>query len=275
MSTTTAGAAALKQRHRAIWASGDYGAVAEALVMELGPLIVDRIGVGPHDEVLDVATGTGNAALPAAATGAHVVGLDLTPELLRVARRRAGEAGLDIEWVEGDAEDLPFEDGRFDVVVSTLGVQFAPHHAQAARELARVCRPGGRIGLCNWTPQGFIGRFLATIGPYMPPPPEGVSPPPPWGSEDHVQELFAGTGVRVVFERRTVDFRHDTPASFVDFMATEYGPLIAARELLTTQGRWDELRAALIALCEEGDAGRDGTFLVPSEYLVVVGEKAA
>jgi SAM-dependent methyltransferase len=231
------------------------------------------MGVNPELEVLDVATGTGNAAIPAAATGAHVIGLDLVPELLAVASRRAGEAGVEVEWVRGDAEDLPFEDGRFDVVLSTLGVQFAPDHELTARELARVCRIGGRIGLCNWTPEGYIGRFFATLGPYMPPPPAHASPPPLWGSETHVEELFAGTGVSLEMERRTVDFEHDSPAAFIDFMATCYGPLVKGRESLAPQGRWRDLRRDLVALSESLNTAGDGGFRVPSEYLVVIGER--
>ena len=272
---TTTQTPTLKDRHRATWAAGDYGAVADRLVIEIGPRIVDRIGVRPESEVLDVATGTGNAAIPAAAAGARVIGLDLVPDLLAVARRRAADAGVAVEWLEGDAEDLPFEDGRFDVVLSTLGVQFAPDHGLTARELARVCRPGGRIGLCNWTPEGYIGRFFATLSPYMPPPPAGASPPPLWGSEAHVEGLFAGTGVSLEFDRGTVDFEHDSPAAFIDFMATDYGPLVKAREALAPQGRWEDLRGELVSLSESLNTARDGRFLVPSEYLVVIGERGA
>jgi SAM-dependent methyltransferase len=274
MSTTTQ-APTLKDRHRATWAAGDYGAVADRLVIEIGPRIVDRIGMRPGSEVLDVATGTGNAAIPAAATGARVIGLDLVPDLLAVARRRAADAGVAVEWLEGDAEDLPFEDGRFDVVLSTLGVQFAPDHGQTARELARVCRPGGRIGLCNWTPEGYLGRFFATLSPYMPAPPAGASPPPLWGSEAHVARLFAGTGVSLEFDRGTVDFEHDSPAAFIDFMAADYGPLVKAREALAPQGRWEDLRGDLVSLSQSLNTARDGRFLVPSEYLVVIGERGA
>jgi SAM-dependent methyltransferase len=268
---TTTETPTLKDRHRAIWAAGDYAAVADRLVMDIGRRIVARTAVGPQDEVLDVATGTGNAAIPAAAAGARVVGLDLVPGLLDVARARAREAGAAVEWIEGDAEDLPFRDASFDVVLSTLGVQFAPHHEQAARELARVCRPGGRIGLSSWTREGYIGRFFAALSPYMPAPPPGVSPPPLWGDEQHVAGLFAGTGVELEFSRETVDFEHDSPAAFIDFMATCYGPLVKAREALTAQGRWDDLRADLIGLSEASNVAGDGAFRAPSEYLVVIG----
>jgi SAM-dependent methyltransferase len=259
---------------RATWDAGDYAEVAERLVMPLGPVAVEAAAVHAGDTVLDVATGTGNAAIPAAATGARVTGLDVAPGLLTTARTRATAAGVQVELVEGDAEDLPFADASFDVVLSTLGVQFAPHHEQTASELARVLRPGGRIALCNWTPQGYIGRFFATLSAYMPAPPAGVSPPPRWGDPDHVTALFAGTGITFTFARRTVDFRDASPEAFIDFMATCYGPLVKARELLTTDGRWEDLRADLIALSASMDEGTTGAFRTPSEYLVVTGHKA-
>jgi SAM-dependent methyltransferase len=258
---------------RATWDAGDYAEVADRLVMPLGPVAVEAAAIGAGDEVLDVATGTGNASIPAAATGARVTGLDIAPGLLRTARARAEAAGVTAEFVEGDAEDLPFADASFDVVTSTLGIQFAPHHERTAAELARVLRPGGRMALCNWTPEGYIGRFFAALGPYMPASPAGVSPPPRWGDPDHVTALFAGTGVTLSFARRTVDFRDRSPESFIDFMATCYGPLVKAREMLSADGRWNGLRADLVALSAAMDEGTAGAFRVPSEYLVVTGSK--
>lgn len=263
---------ALKQKHRATWASGDYASVADRLVLELGKLAVERGGVGPGMEVLDVACGTGNATIPAAAAGARVIGLDLTSELLDVARRRATEAGVEIDLIEGDAEDLPFEDERFDRVLSVLGVQFAPRHDASARELVRVCKPGRLIVLCNWTPEGFIGRFFKTLAPYLPPPPDFASPPPLWGSEQHVERLFDGAGVELQLERRTVDFEHESPAAFIDFMAECYGPLGMARAALAPQERWEALRTELVGLTEELNRDRSA-LLVASEYLVVVARK--
>jgi SAM-dependent methyltransferase len=179
----------LKIAHRATWAAGDYAAIAE-LIDEAPPRdLLARVEVTPGQEVLDVATGTGNIAIPAAAAGAQVVGLDLTPELFGTARRRAEEHGVVVDWVEGDAEDLPFEDERFDRVLSAFGVQFAPRHEIVAHELARVCRPGGRIGLVNWTPEGQVGELFKIMGRYLPAPPDYASPPPLWGSEDHVRGL--------------------------------------------------------------------------------------
>src|SRR5262245_22185788 len=259
---------------RATWDAGDYAEVAERLVMPLGPVAVDAAAIHAGDEVLDVAAGTGNASIPAAATGATVIGLDIAPGLLETGRSRAAKAGVSVEFVEGDAEALPYPDASFDVVISTLGVQFAPHHETTAAEMARVLRSGGRMALCNWTPQGYIGRFFATLSPYMPAPPAGVSPPPKWGDPDHVTALFEGTGITLSFARRTVDFRDRSPESFVDFMATCYGPLVKARELLSADGRWEDLRADLIALSASMDEGTAGAFRTPSEYLVVTGRKA-
>ena len=180
----------LKAKHRALWASGDYPAVAAELIPEFGPEIVRACGVQAGDRVLDIAAGSGNAAIPAAEAGAIVTASDLTPELFDAGRRIAAARGVELEWVEADAEALPFADDSYDVVMSTVGVMFAPHHQAAADELIRVCRPGGTIGLINWTPQGFIGNLFATMKPYAPPPPPGASPAPLWGDEDHVRELF-------------------------------------------------------------------------------------
>jgi ubiquinone/menaquinone biosynthesis C-methylase UbiE len=268
--TASAALQSLKDRHRTTWAAGDYGAVADALVLEIGERIVERVGPGPESEVLDVATGTGSAAIPAALRGARVVGLDLVPDLLAVARGRAADAGVDVEWIEGDAEDLPFADGSFDVVLSTLGVQFTPRHEDSARELVRVCRPGGTIAVANWTPQGYIGRFFKTLSPYMPPLPEGASPPPLWGDEGHVERLLGGAVASLEFERSTVDFVHESPEAFIAFMAGNYGPLVMARRALTPQGRWEDLRRDLIELSAAMNLARDGRFRVPSEYLVAV-----
>jgi SAM-dependent methyltransferase len=272
--STTTEMTTLKRAHRTTWASGDYTKVADRLVGELGEVAVAHAAPTTGMAVLDVACGAGNATLPAAATGADVVGLDLTPELLDVAYARAAAARLEVEWVEGDAEDLPFADARFDRVLSVVGVQFAPQHERAAAELARVCRPGGRIVLCNWTPQGFIGRLFRTLGAHMPAPPAGVQPPPLWGDEEHVRRLFAGTDVTLGFTRRTVDFRADSAEEFVDFMVGNYGPLVTARARLEPDGRWAAAHADLLELSRTSGTERDGAFLIPSEYLVVTGERS-
>jgi SAM-dependent methyltransferase len=266
--------AELKRTHRATWAAGDYAAVAE-LIDEAPPRdLFARVEVKPGQEVLDVATGTGNIAIPAAAAGAQVVGLDLTPELFRTAWRRADEQGVAVDWVEGDAEDLPFEDESFDVVLSVFGVQFAPRHELVARELARVCRPGGRIGLVNWTPEGQVGELFGILGRYLPAPPDYASPPPLWGSEEHVRGLFAGTGVALEFARGTNPWRFDSAEHNVVFMETHYGPMVKARERLTAEGRWEECRAEILALVERRNEATDGSLAMSAEYLVTVGHKA-
>lgn len=265
----------LKRTHRAIWAAGDYPAVAE-LIDEAPPRdLFSRVAVTPGQHVLDVATGTGNIALRAAAAGAQAVGLDLTPELFATARRREWQYGVAVDWVEGDAEDLPFEDESFDAVLSAFGVQFAPRHAVVAQQLARVCRPGGTIGLVNWTPEGQIGELLRTIGRYMPKPPEFASPPPLWGSEQHVRDLFAGTGVEFSFSRGLNLWQFDSAEHYIVFFETHYGPMLKARERLTTEGRWEECRGEILANLQRRNEATDGSLLVPSEYLVAVGRKAA
>ena len=180
----------LKGRHRKMWASGDYPAMVETFLLPLGPALVQACGIGPGMRVLDVAAGTGNASLPAAQTGAEVTASDLTPELLEAGRQRAEAEGLELEWAEADAENLPFEDESFDVVMSCIGAMFAPQHQDVADELVRVCKPGGTIGMLNWTPEGMIGALFRAMGPFAPPPPPGAQPPPLWGGEDHVRELF-------------------------------------------------------------------------------------
>lgn len=262
----------LKAAHRATWASGDYAAVAEAFVSDVGEAAVAKAAIVPGTEVLDVATGSGNAAIPAALAGGRVTGLDLVPELLDVGRERAGEAGVEIEWVEGDAEALPFADERFDTVLSVLGVQFAPRHEVTARELARVLRRGGTLVLASWTPGGFIGRLFRTIAPYVPKPPAGATPAPRYGDADHVRALFGETGVALTFETRSATFWGGSPAAFVDYMADHYGPVLKARARLAAEGRWDALHADLVSLCEQANVAENG-FRAPSEYLLTLARK--
>jgi SAM-dependent methyltransferase len=257
--------AAIKRGARATWAAGDYPAIARRQIWTVGERIVAAVGVQPGDDVLDVACGTGNAALRAAQAGGTVVGVDLTPELFDAGRRLAADAGLEIEWVHGDAEDLPFDDESFDVVVSTFGCMFAPRHAVTARELTRVLRPGGRLGITAWTPGGAMGTFFATVGAYLPPPPPLVEPPPLWGSEEHVRELFEGSGIELEFERDEVaPDPFDTTDAAVDFFTTKFGPMIMARQLTEAAGRWAELRADIGALYERNE---------PLEYLITLGRK--
>jgi SAM-dependent methyltransferase len=220
---------ALKAKHRSMWASGDYPTVAADVIPGLGAVLAEACGVQPGHRVLDVAAGAGNAAIPAALGGADVVACDLTPELLAAGRARAERLGARLEWREADAEQLPFGDGEFDVVMSCVGVMFAPRHDVSARELLRVCRPGGTIGLVSWTPGGFIGQMLATMKPYLAAPPPGAQPAPLWGDESHVRTLL-GDGIDDAWAR-TETVHVDcfaTGAEFRDYFKTNYGPTIVA-----------------------------------------------
>ncbi|MDG4664541.1 class I SAM-dependent methyltransferase [Mycobacterium sp. 236(2023)] len=218
----------LKAKHRALWASGHYEAVATELIPALGPRLVEACGIGSGQRVLDVAAGAGNAAIPAALAGATVVASDLTPELFDAGRSQAAQRGADLEWVEADVESMPFADNEFDVVMSCVGAMFAPHHQVAADEIVRVTRPGGTIGMINWTPEGFIGHLFTTMKPYAPPPPPGAGPAPLWGSEDHVRTLFGANVSDLTMQRQTVVFdRCATPLEFREYWKTNYGPTIA------------------------------------------------
>ncbi len=261
----------LKRRHRSMWAAGSYADVARDVIPGLGATLVEAIGLRPGERVLDVAAGTGNASVPAARAGADVVASDLTPELVDVGR--AEHADLTIDWQVADAEDLPFEDASFDVVMSCIGVMFAPHHQPAAREMLRVLRPGGRLGLLNWTPEGFVGGLFSTVGRYTPPPPEGVQPPPLWGREDHVRALL-GDGMRdLAFERRKVVVDHfPTARDYRDYFSANFGPVVKARESLADQPeRAEQLGRDLEALAAGAD---EGGGRMSWEYLLVTGTRA-
>ena len=265
----------LKSRHRKMWASGDYPSMVETFLLPLGPRLVEHAGIGPGMRVLDVASGTGNAAIPAARTGAEVTASDLTPELLEAGSARAEAEGVKLAWVEADAERLPFGDDDFDVVISTIGVMFAPHHQDAADELARVCRPGGTIALLSWTPEGMIGALFKTMGPYAPPPPPGAQPPPLWGDEAHLDELF---GERISWRERTREplevSAFAEPTGFADHFRAKYGPTIASRANAQSSGREAELDAALDEFCCEWNRGAGGDARFELEYLIAVGTRA-
>ena len=219
---------ALKAKHAAMWASGNYPAVADDIVGSLGRVLVEHVDVQRGQRVLDVAAGTGTSAIPAARRGAAVTATDLTPELLDVGRASSDAEGLDLTWERADAEALPYGDGSYDVVLSTIGVMFAPHHQQAADELVRVARPGGTIGVLSWTPEGFIGQLFATMKPYAPPPPPGASPAPWWGRADHVRELFGDRVAELVARQRTLPVdRFADGRAFRDYFKANYGPTIA------------------------------------------------
>lgn len=219
---------AVKTKHKALWSLGDYPAVAAEVIPATGPRLVGALGIHRGQRVLDVAAGSGNAAIPAAREGAEVVASDLAPALLDAGRELAEAEGLTLEWREADAEALPFDEAEFDVVMSCVGVMFAPHHQASADELVRVCRPGGQIGLLSWTPGGFIGQMFATMKPYAPPPPPGAQPPPLWGDEDHVRTLLGDRVTDVIARKEvlTVD-RFESPEEMRDFFKRTYGPTIA------------------------------------------------
>jgi SAM-dependent methyltransferase len=262
--------AALKQRHRTMWASGHYDRVAREVIPALGERLVAQLGISAGERVLDVAAGTGNAAVPAARAGASVVASDLTPELLELGRSEHPDA--DIDWQVADAEALPWPDASYDVVTSTVGVMFAPHHQRAADELVRVLRPGGRLGIASWTPEGFIGRLFATMRDFVPPPPAGVQPPPLWGNEAHVRELLGDRVEDLAFDRDHVEVDLFTgPGDFRSYFRDNYGPtLMAYRGLADQPERVAELDAALDALAAEAD---EGSGRMRWEYVVVSGRR--
>ena len=265
---------AVKAAHRAMWAMGDYDRFARATIWELGPVVVEACGVTRGQRVLDVAAGTGNVAIRAAKAGALVVASDLTPEHFDAGRRGAAAEGVELEWVEGDAEALPFDDDTFDVVTSCFGAMFAPNQRAVADELVRVCRPGGTIGMTNFTPEGTGGEFFALLAPYAPPPP-GTDPPVLWGDEGHVRRLF---GDRVTFRaltRRTYTERAPSPQAYGRLCMETFGPLVAIRASLRDRaGRQAELDRALLDGVIRWNRGRaEGPVDIPYEYLLVVAQK--
>jgi SAM-dependent methyltransferase len=257
-----------------MWASGDYPSMVETFLLPLGPRLVEACGIGPNMSVLDVAAGTGNASIPAAQAGADVTASDLTPELFEAGRRRAEAEGVTLDWVEADAEHLPFDDESFDVVMSSIGAMFAPHHQEVADELARVCRPGGTIGMLNWTPEGMIGALFRTMGPFAPPPPPGAQPAPLWGGEDHLRELFGDRVDWKTLEREDLEitaFEH--PRDYGEHFKARYGPTIAARANAVKTDREAEFDAALDSFCDEWNRGTDDDARFEKEYLVAVGTR--
>lgn len=258
---------ALKAKHAAMWASGSYPTVVEEVVYPLGGILVEAIDVRPGQRVLDVAAGTGTSAIPSALRGAQVLATDLTPELLAVGRAAAEAQGVELAWQTADAEALPFADSDFDVVMSSIGVMFAPHHELAADELVRVCRSGGTIGVLSWTPNGFIGQLFATMKPYAPPPPPGASPAPLWGSLEHVRELFGDRVDDLVAHQRNLRVdRFDDGAQLRDFFKANYGPTIAVyRFIADDPEKVSALDAEMAALADR--FFHDG--VMSWEYLIV------
>lgn len=263
--------AAIKQRQQQMWGSGNYAAVAST-VNFMSELLCENLQIRAGQRVLDVATGSGNAALAAARRFAMVVGLDYVPSLLDRARRRAEAEGIAVEFMEGDAEALPFPDDSFDVVTSVVGVMFAPNQAQAANELVRVCRPGGTIGLASWTPAGYIGGLLKIVSRYVPPP-AGLNPPTRWGTEAGLRELF-GDRVSLQMTERDNLFRYVTPEQGATFMREQYGPLVKSFGALSPEQQ-EQMHAELVDLIRQENIANDGSALVPSPYLEVIATKPA
>jgi SAM-dependent methyltransferase len=257
---------ALKARQQALWASGDY-AVIGATLQIVGELLNEAADVRAVHRVLDVAAGNGNATLAAARRFASVTSTDYVPALLERGRRRADAEGLaNVSFEVADAEALPYPDASFDVVLSTFGVMFTPDHQRAAAEMARVCRPGGRIGLASWTPAGFVGQLLRLVARYAPPPP-GVQSPLLWGTDTHVRELFPGA-TKIEHASRLFAFRYRSPEHWVDVFRRFYGPTYTAFLALEAD-RQAALEADLVALLRAHSLGGEG-LVVPSEYLETV-----
>ena len=263
---------AIKGRQQQTWASGDYHVIA-AIIVPVAERLCDTVNLRAGERVLDVATGSGNAAIAAARRLSVVTGMDYVPALLERRRTRAAAEGLPVTFEAGDAEGLPAADGAFDVVLSTFGVMFAPNQEQAARELLRVCRPGGRIGLANWTPEGWIGEMLRIVGRHVAPP-AGVRPPSRWGTEDVVRELLGDGVASLQAVKQQFVWRFASPRQYLDLFRDYYGPTVKAFAALDDAGR-EALAADLLDALDRYALPADGTLLVPAEYLEVVAERAA
>jgi SAM-dependent methyltransferase len=262
----------LREGNRAIWSRGDWDKVSR-IIAGVGPHVLDLAGVEPGMDLLDVGTGSGGTlAIPAAQRGARVVASDITDSWFAAGRRRAEEAGVQLEWVEATVEELPFEDASFDRVCSTFGHMFAPRHDRAAAELARVCRPGGTIAVATWIPEAYTGEMFTLVGGFMPPPPEGVQPPALWGVPEHVTEMLAPHGVELEFHRATADFRADSEEEFERLFLDSFGPLVTAHEVLPPE-RWEELRERYRDLVHRHNVATDGTAHLRPDYLVTLGRK--
>lgn len=258
---------ALKTRQHGAWSSGDYAVVGTTLQI-VGEQLCETLDLRAGAKVLDVAAGNGNATLAAARRWCEVVSSDYVPSLLERGRARANADGLTIDFREADAEALPFGDAAFDAVLSTFGVMFTPDQDKAAAELLRVCKSGGKIGLANWTPDGFIGQVFKTLGKYLPPP-AGAKSPALWGTEARLTEMFGAAAHSLRFERRDFMFRYRSPAHFLDVFKTYYGPMLKAFAALDATNQ-QRLRDDLLALIGSLNRAEDGTMVVPSAYLEVV-----
>jgi len=258
---------ALKARQHGAWSSGDYAIVGTTLQI-VGEELCEALDIRAGQSVLDVAAGNGNATLAAARRWCQVTSTDYVPSLLERGRQRASADGLSVEFKEADAEALPFGDGAFDAVVSTFGVMFTPNQDRAASELARVCKSGGKIGLANWTPDGFIGQLFKTLGKYLPPP-AGVKSPALWGTKARIDEMFGAQASNIQATRRHFAFRYRSPEHFMDIFKTYYGPVLKAFAALDA-AKQDGLKRDMLALIATMNRSEDDTMVVPSEYLEVV-----
>jgi len=260
--------AAVKAKQQQMWASGDFHVIA-AIIQPTAEQLVDSADLRPETRVLDVATGSGNAAIAAARIGCNVEGVDYVPGLLERGRLRAAAEGYDIRFVEGDAEALPYGDAEFDAVTSIFGSMFAPDHRQAAAELLRVTRPGGTVAVGSWTPEGFIGQLLKTVGKHVPPP-AGVQSPILWGTESHLREIFGGGISSLSVTERTFTWRFTSAKALVDTFRTWYGPTYKAFGALDEPGA-QALEADIVALTTSYDRlGEPGAIAVPATYLEAV-----
>ncbi len=258
---------AVKEKQQKTWASGNYAVIGNQLVI-MGERLCEAVDVHSGQKVLDVATGSGNTAISAARRYCDVSGIDYVPELIEQAKERAQAERLEITFEVGDAENLPYPDASFDVVLSTVGVMFAPNQEKTAGELLRVCKPGGKIGLANWTPDGFIGNMFRTVGKHVPPPP-GIKPPPLWGTEERLRELF-GEGVSSLrTTRHSYTFRALSAEHFIESFRTYYGPVHKAFESLDAAGQ-ESFARDLEELLYDWNTSGDETVVAPSDYLEVV-----
>jgi 2-polyprenyl-6-hydroxyphenyl methylase/3-demethylubiquinone-9 3-methyltransferase len=269
-------ATAFKTAAREMWAAGDYHQFARSTVWQLGPVLIDACGIDAGQRVLDVAAGTGNVAIRAARTGAVVTASDLAPAHFDAGRRAARAEGVEVEWVEADAESLPFPDSAFDAVTSCFGAMFAPDHRRVAGELLRVCRPGGVIGLINFTPEGAGGDFFRLLSPYLPPAPPDAQPPLSWGSEEHVRELFAARVASLDLSRREYVETASSPRQYHELFKRSFGPMVAIYRSLSDDpvraSALDRGFAEFISAWNRSQAA--GRVAMPYEYLLVVARKA-
>jgi SAM-dependent methyltransferase len=256
-----------KTRQRATWAAGDYATLSERIA-DVGELVAARAGIERGMRVLDVACGTGNAAIPAARAGGRVTGLDLVPKLLEQGRAKAESEGVEIEWVEGDAEELPFEDASFDRVLSSFGHMFAPRHRQVAAEMVRVCRKGGAIVTATWTADGVFGALSAASAPFMPPPPDYASPPVLWGTEEYIREMFGAVATSFELERHVNRIEDDSVESFADVFMERFPTMVTAQAMLGE--RFQELREKTVAIWQDFNEASDGSFRLRQEYLLSI-----